>query len=66
MNLNVNPGDNSKIDFTTRHSAVVMFTAGYSLTAIKQLLKEKDIIVMRRSMCHLIKFMSQLVGAYNL
>ena len=67
MNLNVNPGKNSKVDLGARQSAVGMFIAGCSVTTIQQLLKEEDIIVTKRSLYRLInKFMSQLVGFYNL
>ena len=40
----------TKVDLGARQSAVSMFTAGYSVTTIQQLLKEEDIIVMKRSL----------------
>ena len=50
-----------------RQSAIVMFTAGYSVITIQQLVKEEDAIIIKRSLYHLMKiFPSQLVGAYNL
>ena len=54
MSLSVNPGNDYKGDLGARRSAVGMFTAGYSVTTIQQLLKGKDSIVMKRSLYHLI------------
>ena len=47
VNSSVNLGSNYK---GARWSAAGMFTAGYSVTTIQQLLKEKDITVMKRSL----------------
>ena len=54
MSLNVNPGNDYKGDLGARRSTVGMFTAGYSVTTIQQLLKGKDSIVMKRSLYQLI------------
>ena len=55
MSSSVNPGNNYKgRDLGARQSAVGMFTTGYSVTTIQQLLKAKDGIVMKRSLCCLI------------
>ena len=43
-----------RVDLGARRSAVGMFTAGYSMKTIQQLLKGKDGIVMKRSLYHLI------------
>ena len=44
----------TRVDLGARRSAVDMFTAGYSMTTIQWLLKEKDGIVMKRSLNRLI------------
>ena len=43
-----------RVDLGARQSAVGMFTAGYSVTTIQQLLKGKNSIVMKRSLYRLI------------
>ena len=53
-------------DLGARQSAVGMFTAGYFVTTIQQLLKGKDSIVMKRSQYRLINnLQANLLGAYN-
>ena len=58
----------TRVDLGARESAVGMFTAGYSMTTIQQLLKEELIIVMKTEEPVLSdkQFTSQLVGVYNL
>ena len=44
----------TRVDLGATQSAVGMFTAGYSVTTIQQLLKGKDGIVMKSSLYRLI------------
>ena len=54
VSLSINPGKTTRVDLGARQSAVGMFTAGYSVTTIQQILKGKDSIVMKRSLYDLI------------
>ena len=69
MSPSVNLGNDYKgtyVDLGARRRAIIMFTAGYSVTTIQQLMKERDVIVMKRSLYLLInQFASQLLGTHN-
>ena len=54
VSLSINPGKTTRVVLGARRSAIGMFTAGYSVTTIQQLLKEKNVIVMKRSLYCLI------------
>ena len=45
----------TRLALSARRSAVSMFDAGYSIAAIQQRLKEEEVIVIKRSLYHLIK-----------
>ena len=56
----------TRLDLGARQSAVGMFTAGYSMTIIQQLLKGKDGIIMKRSLYRLINSYDQILpNAYD-
>ena len=70
MSSSVNPDNDynlTRVDLGARQSAVSMFTAGYSVTTIQQLLKEKDSIVTyeKEPVSSDKQFTNQLLGAYN-
>ena len=47
----------TRVHLGTRWSAVGIFTAGYAMTTIQQLLKEEHIIVMKRNLHYLLHYL---------
>ena len=55
----------TRVYLGARQSAVGMFTAGYSMITIQQLLKGKEDIDMKKPVSSDKQFTSQLLGAYD-